>query len=81
MPSQFASAFRNRCSALAGFGASLFFAGDIPASADQSVAPRSEPYTWKNVAIVAGGFMPGIEFHPTKPGLAYIRADMGGAYR
>ena len=25
--------------------------------------------------------MPGIEFHPTKPGLAYIRADMGGAYR
>lgn len=48
--------------------------------ADQPVAP-SQPYVWKSVAIVAGGFMPGIEFHPNKPGLAYIRADMGGAYR
>jgi xyloglucan-specific exo-beta-1,4-glucanase len=40
-----------------------------------------QPYTWKNVAIVAGGFMPGIEFNPARAGLAYIRADMGGAYR
>jgi photosystem II stability/assembly factor-like uncharacterized protein len=44
-------------------------------------APPSQPYTWKSVAIVAGGFMPGIEFHPTQKNLAYIRADMGGAYR
>ncbi|MGD0461706.1 MAG: carbohydrate-binding protein [Tepidisphaeraceae bacterium] len=33
------------------------------------------------MAIVAGGFMPGIEFDPAQAGLAYIRADMGGAYR
>ncbi len=43
--------------------------------------PRSEPYVWRNVTVVAGGFMPGIEFDPAQAGLAYIRADIGGAYR
>ncbi len=28
-----------------------------------------------------GGFIPGITFHPTKPGVAYARADIGGLYR
>ncbi len=44
-------------------------------------ALSSQTYAWHNVAIVAGGFMPGIEFDPAKAGLAYARADMGGAYR
>ena len=51
------------------------------AAAGEAAPPRSEPYVWKNVAIVAGGFMPGIEFDPAQAGLVYIRADIGGAYR
>ena len=46
--------------------------------ADQTAPLRSEPYVWRNVAIVAGGFMPGIEFSPAARGLAYIRADNWG---
>ncbi|MBI5834422.1 MAG: carbohydrate-binding protein [Armatimonadetes bacterium] len=46
-----------------------------------ATAPTVAPYQWSNVTIVAGGFMPGIVFHPKAPGVAYIRSDMGGAYR
>ncbi|MGB6974195.1 MAG: hypothetical protein WBD67_05885 [Terracidiphilus sp.] len=45
------------------------------------LAPRQVPYTWKNVAIVGGGFVDGVIFHPTARGVAYARTDMGGAYR
>jgi hypothetical protein len=44
-------------------------------------APRSEPYSWKNVQIVGGGFVDGIVFHPAVPGLSYARTDIGGSYR
>ncbi|KAJ0164976.1 Xyloglucanase [Colletotrichum tanaceti] len=38
--------------------------------------------TWKNVHTGAGGgFVPGISFHPTEPGVAYARTDIGGLYR
>ena len=44
-------------------------------------AARTELYVWKNVKVGAGGFIPGIVFSPVEKGLAYLRSDMGGAYR
>ena len=38
-------------------------------------------YTWKNVQIVGGGFVPGIIYNQTESGLVYARTDIGGAYR
>lgn len=46
-----------------------------------SQAPKQDPYSWKNVQIVGGGFVDGVVFHPTAPGVRYARTDMGGAYR
>ena len=45
----------------------------------RAVAPRR--YTWRNVEIVGGGFVPGIVFNQTEPDLVYARTDIGGAYR
>ncbi len=42
---------------------------------------ENEAYTWRNVHIAGGGFVDGIIFHPTTPGVKYCRTDMGGAYR
>lgn len=49
------------------------------AEPDQAVS--SVPYDWQNVRVGGGGFTPGIIFSPVEPGLAYLRSDMGGAYR
>lgn len=38
-------------------------------------------YTWKNVKVGAGGFAPNIVFSRAEKDLAYLRTDMGGAYR
>lgn len=51
---------------------------NVPAFA-QTLA--SEPYQWKSVQMVGGGFIDGIVFHPTAKGVCYCRTDMGGAYR
>ena len=44
-------------------------------------AVPSEPYVWRNVTVGAGGFAPNIIFSRAERGLAYLRTDMGGAYR
>jgi len=59
-------------------GAVLAFASLTPAAAR---GPAPAPYRWTNVTVGGGGFAPGIVFSPVKRGLAYLRTDMGGAYR
>jgi photosystem II stability/assembly factor-like uncharacterized protein len=39
------------------------------------------PYTWKPLKVGAGGWIVGLDIHPTEPGLMYARADVSGAYR
>lgn len=56
----------------------LCTAGSVPAIA---AADRAAPYRWTNVTVGAGGYAPNIIFSPSEPGLAYLRTDMGGAYR
>lgn len=38
-------------------------------------------YTWKNAQIEGGGFISGIVYNETEPGLVYTRTDIGGLYR
>ncbi|KAA9000986.1 cellulose-binding protein [Paenibacillus spiritus] len=40
-----------------------------------------QPYQWGRAAIVGGGYIPGVIFNSSEPGLVYVRTDMGGAYR
>ncbi len=63
---------------LAAAGASF-----APASpAQQPTKDRTAvAYTWQNVTVGGGGFAPGIIFSPIERDLAYLRTDMGGAYR
>ena len=52
-----------------------------PSTDAAAAAAAAEPYTWKNVRIDGGGFVPGIVFNQTEKNLIYARTDIGGAYR
>jgi hypothetical protein len=65
--------------ALAIFMAGLAASGTVALS--QDVAPAPAPYQWRNAKVGGGGFAPGVVFSPAEQGLAWLRTDMGGAYR
>ncbi|MBY9080034.1 S-layer homology domain-containing protein [Paenibacillus sp. HN-1] len=59
-----------------------YAAADTTAPASPySDAVKTQPYSWGRAAIVGGGYVPGVIFNQTEPGLVYARTDMGGAYR
>jgi xyloglucan-specific exo-beta-1,4-glucanase len=43
--------------------------------------PLQAAYSWDNVEINGGGFVPSIVFNRSEPNLVYARTDIGGAYR
>jgi hypothetical protein len=45
------------------------------------VRAAAQPYIWKNVTVMAGGFIPGIIFNLKQPGLVYCRSDIGSSYK
>jgi len=50
-------------------------------SAAPAASADSSRLGWSNVKIGAGGFVTGVVFNQTQPGLAYLRTDIGGLYR
>jgi len=57
-------------------------AGALAITAPALAAPPAlQPYSWKSVEVLGGGFVSGVVYHPTEKGLVYIRTDIGGAYR
>lgn len=51
------------------------------ASCSSSQNEKTHPYQWKSVKFVAGGFITGIIFDPYHKDAAYVRTDIGGAYK
>ncbi|WP_298160051.1 hypothetical protein [Brevundimonas sp.] len=62
--------------------AALAIVGSTALTGAGRAQPLDTPaYRWKNVVVGGGGFIPGVVFSPVERGLAYLRSDMGGAYR
>src|SRR5690348_10035797 len=74
---------RNLAAVLAGTVAAgtLAIVAPIALSASPAAAVASDPYTFKNVQIGGGGFVPGIIFSQAQQNLIYARTDIGGMYR
>ncbi|MFL6111508.1 MAG: AMP-binding protein, partial [Catenulispora sp.] len=77
--------FKNGLSAALGAALAALGLGTVSAtlagSAAASTAAASSGYTWKNVAIVGGGFVPDIVFNEGAQNVIYARTDIGGMYR
>ncbi|WP_158630253.1 sialidase family protein [Glycomyces terrestris] len=66
----------------ASIGAAAVAAGALPAPAFARPGRQcADDYTWKNVVVNCGGFVPGIIFNETEPNLIYARTDVAGAFR
>ena len=61
--------------------AALSAAIAAPVPSAGGTEPPLAPYVWHNVAIGGGGFSPSIVFSVAEHDLAYLRTDVGGAYR
>jgi hypothetical protein len=59
------------------------FVGVVAILLQVTAAPAASAgdYVWRNVKVGGGGFVPAIVFSRVERGLAYLRTDMGGAYR
>src|SRR3954462_1098367 len=53
----------------------------VMAQTNVATAAAAESYSWKNVRIDGGGFVPAVVFNPGEKNLIYARTDIGGAYR
>ncbi len=53
----------------------------LTSSACAQTIPTAQPYDFKPVRIVGGGYSPGLIGHPAAPGLLYLRTDIGSAYK
>lgn len=74
--------------ALSALTSAVAIVAALPSSVQASGAPverqsasASVAYDWQGVRVGGGGFTPGIIFSPVEQGLAWLRSDMGGAYR
>ncbi|MEU5394421.1 1,4-beta-glucanase [Streptomyces tibetensis] len=52
-----------------------------PGRAQAAATPEQSGYRWRNAVQGGTGFITGVLFHPSVEGLAYLRTDIGGAYR
>lgn len=52
-----------------------------PVATEPAPVAAAERYSWRNVEIAGGGFVPSIVFNQTERDLIYARTDIGGAYR
>jgi photosystem II stability/assembly factor-like uncharacterized protein len=59
----------------------MFLSASVDGTPGPAANHQQAPYVWRNVTVGAGGFAPNIIFSRAEPGLAYLRTDMGGAYR